>query len=241
MAATGIAAWGFLIASENAMDTMRGDGLAGRLMLYMMAPEVGSSYIAAAALMWLAMMLAMMMPAAAPVTTVFMRMGGERSALGVGHAASFVVGYFVAWIGFGIVAAIFQRSLHSAGLFETHMLNLQALLAGAILVGAGLYQLTPLKDVCLAHCRTPMGFLLGHWRDGRWGALRMGTEHGMYCLGCCWALMLLMFAGGMMSVIVMALISVFILLERLLPDGPWVTKLPGLAMIAGGIYLIAGG
>jgi predicted metal-binding membrane protein len=191
--------------------------------------------------MWLVMMLAMMLPAAAPVTAVFMRMRGERSALGVGHAASFVVGYFVAWIAFGIFAAVFQRLLHSAGLFETHMLDLRAVLAGAILVGAGLYQLTPLKDVCLAHCRTPLGFLLGHWRDGRWGALRMGTEHGLYCLGCCWALMLLMFAGGVMSVIVMALISVFILLERLLPDGPWVTELPGLAMIAGGIYLIAGG
>ena len=241
MAATAIAAWAFLIASENAMHTMRGDGLAGRLMLYMMAPEPASSYMAAAVFMWLVMMLAMMLPAAAPVTAVFMRMRGERSALGVGHAASFVGGYLVAWIGFGIVAAVVQRSLHSAGLFETHMLNLQTVLAGAILVGAGLYQLTPLKDVCLAHCRTPLGFLLGHWRDGRWGALRMGTEHGLYCLGCCWALMLLMFAGGVMSVLVMALLSLFILMERLLPDGPWVTRSPGLAMIAGGIYLIAGG
>lgn len=106
--------------------------------------------------------------------------------------------------------------------------------AAVLLMAAGAYQLTPLKEACLAGCRSPLGFFLENWREGRAGAFSMGLRHGSFCVGCCWALMLLMFAGGAMSVATMAALCAFVLAERLLPAGPWVSKLPGVAMIAWG-------
>ncbi|HCU89895.1 MAG TPA: metal-binding protein, partial [Gammaproteobacteria bacterium] len=106
-----------------------------------------------------------------------------------------------------------------------------------ILMLAGAYQLTPMKEACLSRCRSPIGFFLANWRAGRLGAIRMGLQHGLFCIGCCWMLMLLMFVGGAMSVVTMALLSMFILAERVLPSGPWVSWMPGIALIAWGAYL----
>ena len=109
-----------------------------------------------------------------------------------------------------------------------------------MLLVAGIYQLTPWKAACLRHCRSPIGFFLQHWSPGAWGAVRMGLRHGLYCIGCCWMLMLLMFVGGAMSVLTMAVLCGFILAERLLPPGPWVSRIPGAAMIAWGAMLVGG-
>ncbi len=110
-----------------------------------------------------------------------------------------------------------------------------------MVIVAGIYQLSPLKSVCLTHCRSSFDFVLNHWRDGASGALRMGLEHGLYCLGCCWFLMALMFAAGIMSLLWMAVIAVFILLEKLLPAGTWLARAGGVAMLGFGVYLLVAG
>ena len=147
-------------------------------------------------------------------------------------------GYLTGWLAFSVVAAVVQWWLHSRGFLHGMTLVSGATLAATLLIAAGIYQLTPLKEACLARCRSPLGFFLAHWRDGRMGAFTMGLRHGLFCVGCCWALMLLMFVGGAMSVATMAAVCVFVLAERLLPAGPWVSKLPGLAMIGWGAVVL---
>ncbi|MGR8921601.1 MAG: DUF2182 domain-containing protein [Gammaproteobacteria bacterium] len=236
--AVAAAGWLFLIRSESAMLSMDGDGPVMDLMWRMMQPGDAGPYLAAATLMWVVMMIAMMVPSVVPMTVVFRRLDrGDRPGL---DATVFASGYLVAWAGFSVVAAALQWWLHAGGMLHGMELATAGRLTAAVLVAAGVYQLTPLKEACLARCRGPMGFFLEHWRDGRLGALRMGLGHGLYCMGCCWALMLLMFAGGAMSVITMAALSVFILAERVLPAGPWVTRLPGFALIGWGAVLWPG-
>lgn len=226
--------WWFLVRSGAVMATMSGDGPLLDLALAMMRPAAPGPYLVATALMWVVMMAAMMAPAVLPVVLVFGRL--DRGRL---DGELFAAGYLAVWTGFGLVATVVQWALHRAALLHGHALAAGPALAGGILVAAGLYQLTPLKTACLRHCRAPLGFLLGHWRDGPLGAFRMGVAHGAYCAGCCWALMLLMFAGGVMSVGAMAVLALFILGERLLPQGPWIAKAPGLALIVWGAWALA--
>ena len=196
-------------------------------------------YVGAAALMWAVMMIGMMTPAVVPMTLVLRRVHrgphAERATL------LFAGGYLLAWTLFAVLAALLQLWLHARGLLEGHLLAVGAQGAGLLLLVAGVYQLTPWKAACLRHCRSPMGFFLQHWSPGASGALRMGLRHGLYCVGCCWMLMLLMFVGGAMSVLTMAVLCVFILAERLLPPGPWVARIPGAAMIAWGAMLVVAG
>ncbi len=231
--------WWFLAAGEAAMVSMSGDGPIMDLMWRMMRPSSVAPYLLASALMWVVMMIAMMVPAVLPMAAMYRRMDrGNNADL---DTLVFACGYLAAWSGFALLAAGLQWWLHERDLLHGMLLKSGPQLAAAILLTAGLYQLTPLKDACLARCRGPMSFFLANWRAGRLGAFRMGLDHGLYCIGCCWALMLLMFVGGAMSVLTMAALSVFILAERLLPPGPWVSKLPGLAMLAwGGWVLLAG-
>jgi predicted metal-binding membrane protein len=170
---------------------------------------------------WVVMMAAMMFPSIAPMVLMHVRMQEGRRERGRplarGGTALFVLGYLVAWTGAGLLAyAVFEigRAL-SGDLFSWD--NAGPYLAGAVLVGAAAYQLTPLKDVCLRHCRSPFAFLMRYWREGRVGALRMGVIHGGWCVGCCWALMAALFALGVMSLGWMALIAALIALEKLLP------------------------
>lgn len=228
--------WAFLIASEAAMTTMTGDGIAARLMALTMAPGEALPYLAAATLMWMVMMLAMMVPAALPMAAVFRRI--DRGTSPDLDTFILVWGYLAAWMIFSAAAAALQWWLHARGFLHGMMLIGGTTLAAALLIAAGVYQLTPLKDACLARCRSPLGFFLAHWRDGRSGAFVMGLRHGVFCIGCCWALMLLMFVGGAMSVTTMAVLCVFVLAERLLPAGPWVAKLPGLALIVWGTAVL---
>jgi predicted metal-binding membrane protein len=205
----------------------------------MMRPIPVVPYLSVTALMWIVMMSAMMAPAVLPVVVLFQRLDRQR---GGGHlgadGALFAGGYLLVWFGFAIALTLLQWWLHRAALLHTHVLAAGPPIAAAILLGAGLYQLTPLKRACLKHCQTPVAFLLAHWEEGRAGALRMGLRHGAYCLGCCWALMLVMFVGGVMSVATMAVLSVFVLAERLLPPAPWTASLPGVALIAWGTWTL---
>ena len=225
-------AWAFLIASEAAMMDMAGDALFTNLMRLMMTPAEAGPYLLAAS----TMRIVMMTPAAMPMAFVFRRMvTGSASNL---DTLIFSSGYLAGWSLYSIVAALLQWWLHMRGTLHGHMLVTGASLAGAILIGAGIYQPTPLKEACLTRCRSPLGFFMEHWRDGRVGAFAMGLHHGLYCVGCCWVLMLLMFAGGTMSVATMAPLSVFILAERLLPAGPWVAKIPGVVLIGWGGFVL---
>jgi predicted metal-binding membrane protein len=231
--------WWLLARSAAVMSTMRGEGVFMDLAMAMMEPAATAPYLGASALMWVVMMIAMMTPAVLPVALAFLRLDRRRGEVHGGNdGALFVGGYLLVWSAFALLATLVQWALHRAALLHTDMLAAGPTLAGVILLVAGVYQLTPFKAACLAHCQTPLGFLLSHWQPGAAGALRMGLHHGTYCLGCCWALMLVMFASGVMSVAAMAVLSVFILAERLLPPDPWATHVPGAALIAWGAWTL---
>jgi predicted metal-binding membrane protein len=171
--------------------------------------------------MWTVMMIAMMVPAAAPTVllyTLVVRRGpdGQRA---VRRAYLFVLGYLTVWTAFAAVSTVLQRAL-SRSLVLSPMMKVESTwLAAAVLAAAGLYQLTPLKSTCLASCRAPAEFLASAWRPGDGGAWRMGVAHGVVCLGCCWALMLLLFVGGVMNLTVIALLTGVVLIEKLAPFG----------------------
>jgi len=237
--AIGAIAWVFLVRSEAAMRTMAGDGPIVRLMRVMMRPAESVPYFLAAAFMWVAMMVGMMTPAVVPMAMVFR--GMNRATSRERDTLLFAGGYLLGWSLFGVGAALLQLWLHARGLLVGDQLAMRTRDAGLVLLAAGLYQLTPFKEACLHHCRSPLGFFLEHWSPGAWGALGMGLRHGLYCIGCCWVLMLLMFAGGAMSVLTMAALCGFILAERLLPAGPWVARLPGAVLILWGATLVVAG
>lgn len=236
LAAVAAIAWIFLAASEAAMTSMQGEGIVVDLMWRMMAPQAAGSYLVAAAFMWIVMMIAMMIPAVMPMAAIY-RALPQASNIRFATLA-FVAGYLAVWSAFALAAAVLQWWLHASGWLHGHRVATEGAVTGGILLAAGLYQLTPIKLACLARCRSPISFFMDHWRDGRAGAFQMGLRHGLFCIGCCWVLMLLMFAGGAMSVLTMALLSLFILAERILPAGPWVARLPGLALMAGGAALL---
>jgi predicted metal-binding membrane protein len=192
--------------------------------------------------MWTVMMVAMMLPAASPFVLCFAAMHRQRkdASLPYVSTAIFLAGYFSVWTAFSAVAASLQQVLHRMALLSPAMTATSWAFAGGLLVAAGIYQWTPLKDSCLHHCRSPLGFLLGDWHDGPWGALRMGAEHGIFCLGCCWALMLLPFAAGVMNLIWMAALTAFILIEKVIPGGEVVGRIAGaLLFVCGGVLILS--
>jgi predicted metal-binding membrane protein len=189
--------------------------------------------------MWSVMMVGMMSPAALPVILIYSRTRtGRAEGSGAPAVSLFALGYITVWLGFSTAAALTQFALHQASLLSPMMSVLHPRIAGAILIGAGLYQLTPLKRTCLAHCQSPLGFLMGHWRDGKIGALEMGLRHGVYCLGCCWAIMCVLFAVGVMNLAWVAVLTVFVLLEKTGPSGAIVSRIGGAIMIAAGGFVL---
>jgi predicted metal-binding membrane protein len=150
--------------------------------------------------------------------------------------AVFVLGYVAMWTGFSAGATAAQWGLERAALLSPMLVTTSPTLGAALLIGAGIYQLTPFKNACLEHCRSPAYFISEHWRPGASGAFRMGLVHGAYCLGCCWILMGLLFFGGVMNLLWIAGITVFVLLEKVAPFGAWGGRVAGLAMIATGIF-----
>jgi predicted metal-binding membrane protein len=192
--------------------------------------------------MWWVMMVAMMLPGAAPMLLLFARVnraqkGQDRPYVPTGI---FAAGYLAAWGGFSALATGLQWGLEQLDLLGPMMRTTSWWLGGSILLAAGIWQLTPVKTVCLRHCRSPLSFLAYQWRPGRLGALRMGLEHGSYCLGCCWFLMGLLFFGGIMNLFWIAGLAAFILLEKTIPMGHWLARLAGIAAAAWGIVMLAG-
>jgi len=188
--------------------------------------------------MWTVMMVAMMTPSAAPVILLFAgTQRARRAARSPIVTAVFGAGYLLVWTAFSAAAAAGQWALHQAAMLSPSMSTSSAWLGGGILVAAGIYQLTPTKRACLMHCQSPLGFLMSHWRDGTAGALRMGISHGLYCVGCCWALMCVLFVVGVMNLAWVAALAIFVLLEKIGPPGPLVARLSGGIMIAAGILI----
>ena len=191
---------------------------------------------------WTTMMAAMMLPSALPMVVLFSRVSRERARRGFAELVPswlFVAGYLAVWTAYGLVAYGIYRAVIAAGTEWLAWDRAGPYVAGAALAAAGLYELTPLKDVCLRHCRSPLHFLLHDWRKGRLGAFRMGAEHGAFCVGCCWGVMLALFALGVMSLFWMAVVAAVILAEKLAPAGDRLTRLFAVALIALGVWVAA--
>ena len=189
-------------------------------------------------LMWAVMMVGMMLPTAAPMTLIYAAVARKAAAQAtpVAPTAVFVAGYIVMWSLFSVVATLTQWGLDQAALLSPMMVSNSSALGAGLLIAAGIYQWTPFKDACLQHCRSPAHFFSQHWRSGAAGAFRLGLEHGAYCLGCCWVLMGLLFLGGVMNLLWIAGITLFVLLEKILPHGALGGRIAGVAMIlAGGV------
>ena len=191
--------------------------------------------------MWSAMMVAMMVPSAAPFFLLFVGVyRKQQPAPKVWRAtAALVLGYLAVWWGFSLLATIAQALLEQAALLSPGLVDVSPKIAGTVMAVSGVYQLTPLKDTCLAHCRTPFSFVTQHWKPGIFGAFQMGVLHGAFCLGCCWLLMALLFVAGTMNLLAAAAIAIFVLIEKVTPFGEIVSRVAGLALVAGGAALIA--
>lgn len=229
--------WLYLLRLARGMGDMAGMSMAPVLEPW--TPRDAALMFA----MWWVMMVGMMLPGAAPMTLTFATVNRRRRERGSPYVptALFVAGYFLAWAAFSLAATAAQWALERAALM-TPMMRISSPLLGALLfVAAGLYQLTPLKHACLRRCRTPLSFVLQHWRDGTGGALRMGAEHGGFCLGCCALLMALLFAGGIMNLLWVAAIAVFVLLEKAMPAGETVARAGGVLAIGFGAWMAARG
>jgi predicted metal-binding membrane protein len=196
--------------------------------------------------MWWVMMIAMMIPSATPMILLYghayrheQRQG--KLPAGVVPTFAFVLGYLLSWAAFSGVATGLQWGLERVGfIHQMLMWSINPIFTAALLVAAGLYQLTPLKTVCLEHCRSPAQYLAQNFRPGAAGALRLGWKHGAYCLGCCWFLMALLFVGGIMNLVWIAGLAVYVLIEKVAPNGQLIARVAGAAMLLVGLWVAAG-
>ena len=204
-------------------------------------PRWGLAKWALMILMWWAMMIAMMTPSAAPTILLYARvhqhaLAQEEVQDKLAPTGAFATGYLSIWFGFAAAATTLHWTLERTGLVSAMMMGSRSgRLSGTVLIAAGLYQLSPLKNMCLAHCRAPASFLSRHWRPHAFGALRLGALHGAYCAGCCWMLMALLFVGGVMNLVWIAALTVLVLIEKVLPPGQWIGRGAGAALIVWGV------
>jgi predicted metal-binding membrane protein len=242
VAALTILAWAYLVHLEAQMSAAVADEqMMAAMGMAMNTPWTGVDVLLTFG-MWAVMMVGMMAPSATPVLLLAAKAPARQGQSG-GRALPwmFGVGYFLIWFGFSAVAALVQWALHQRAMLSPAMAASSPRLAAGILIGAGIYQFTPFKDACLTHCRSPLDFLMGHWRSGRTGAFRMGAHHGAYCLGCCWTLMAVLFAVGVMNLAWVAALTIFVLIEkteRLAPASFWVSRIAGALLIVGGLIKI---
>jgi predicted metal-binding membrane protein len=194
--------------------------------------------------MWAVMMVGMMTPSAAPMILIYAKVGRQASAQGKPFAAAgwFAMGYLLTWTGFALAATTAQWALDRTTLLDPKMTSASQVFGGIVLIAAGVYQWTPLKDRCLAHCQSPLLFIQRHggFRRDSLGSLLFGLRHGAYCVGCCWILMALLFVGGVMNVLWIAAISAFVLIEKIVPVGRLISRIAGAGFVAAGTWLAVG-
>jgi predicted metal-binding membrane protein len=234
-------AWAYLVRLDRQMSaSMEHDTMMAEMGMSMDMPWTAADVFFTFA-MWAVMMVGMMAGAAAPVLLLFGAARRARGERGVSlDVLTFGFGYILVWAGFSACAALAQWALHEAAMLSPAMAASSPQLGGAILIAAGAYQLTPLKGACLTRCRSPLGFLMAHWRDGRMGALRLGCRHGVFCLGCCWALMCVLFVVGVMNLVWVAALTAFVLVEKTGPFGAVLARGAGAAMVSIGVWFVAG-
>ncbi|MFB9268471.1 DUF2182 domain-containing protein [Bradyrhizobium erythrophlei] len=225
-------AWAYLLAGAG-MDMSMAD-------MPMDPMPWTPSYAALVFAMWLTMMIAMMVSSAAPMLLLFAALKRKQAATAspLAEAWIFLCGYLLIWTGFSLAATLAQWQLDRAGLLSMAMAASSAVLGGGVLLLAGLYQFTPLKRACLRYCQSPVLFLSRYWRPGAAGALRMGLRHGLYCLGCCWFLMALLFVGGVMNLFWIVGIALYVGCEKLLPFGRRLSYAAGAALIVAGLIVL---
>ena len=240
LAAITLLAWAYLFYLAQDMSGGEGMGgveLAGSAMIVAWGPvDFGLMF-----LMWAVMMVGMMVPSATPMILAFATINRRRRQNGNPYVPTgvFLSGYLMVWACFSVGATLLQWALHSASLLSPMMVSASPILGGILLLAAGAFQWSPLKNACLRNCRTPMGFITNDWREGHRGALVMGLHHGTYCLGCCWMLMALLFLLGVMNLLWIAALAAFVLVEKVVPAGIWVGRLAGLGMLTWGLWLMA--
>ncbi len=208
------------------------------------AGEWGFAYWLTMLAMWWVMMIAMMLPSAAPMILLYARVvrhGRSRAATpgSLAPPAVFAAGYLACWLIFSLLAVVLQFALERAGLLDGMMMwSVNSVLTGALFIAAGLYQISPLKTACLSQCRSPAELLSRNWRPGNRGAFRLGVVHGAYCLGCCWALMLLLFAAGIMNLVWIAGLAILVAVEKLVAFGADLAPFTAGLLAGAGLYAI---
>jgi predicted metal-binding membrane protein len=224
--------WAYLILGLDAGD----EKMAGMVMPMSVMPWTLDRWGLMLS-MWLVMMAAMMLPSAAPMVLLYARVARSRSTEGspANGTITFVLGYAAVWGGFSVGAVLLQSWLEELALLSPRLELTSLVLAASVLIAAGAYQWTPWKHACLQRCRSPLDFVLTHWRSGAGGAFIMGIRHGLYCVGCCGLIMLLLFVGGIMNLYWIGLLAALVLGEKLLPGGQWLSRLAGVALIGWGV------
>ena len=237
-----VIAWAYLVYLHRQMSSGAADGKSMMAMGMRMDAPWGAGDVFLTIAMWAVMMVGMMSPSAAPVLLLFAATHARRSERNAPVTVSmFALGYITVWVAFSVCATLAQWALHNAALLSPTMAVASPRVAGALLVAAGAYQLTPLKRACLTHCQTPLGFLMSHWRDGAAGAFQMGLSHGMYCVGCCWVLMGVLFAVGVMNLAWVGVLTALILLEKTDERGARVARIGGVILVGLGILFLTSG
>ena len=247
LALVALLAWAWTLTGAGTGMSMTAmterSGMPGAMGMGMAMPVAWTpAYAVLMVFMWWIMMIAMMVPAASPMILLFATFNRKQRELGNPHVATgvFVAGYLLVWAVFSLVATGVQWGLEQTGILTPMMAVGSTYLAASVLIVAGLYQLTPLKQACLRHCRSPLDFISRHWRPGPIGALRMGIDHGAWCLGCCWFLMALLFVGGIMNIYWITGLALYVLIEKAVPYGHAISRMVGVALAAWGVALIAG-
>lgn len=232
-----VLAWLYIIYLYRQMVVMDMNAL---FFAMPMTPEWTATDFLLLFLMWLVMMIAMMTPSVTPLILIFAMVNRQRKQqrtpfVSTGYLLS---GYFLVWAAFSLMATILQWLLQHISLLNPEMETTSKILGAIILMAAGVFQFTPLKQKCLSYCRTPIDFIHRNWKEGKPGALRMGIENGMYCLGCCWILMILLFVSGIMNILWIAIIALFVLIEKVLPQIKWISFVAGAALIIYGAIVL---
>jgi predicted metal-binding membrane protein len=250
LAAITLLAWAYVLwlaarMNAPAMDMSGMGDMAGMDMGAMMQPAFVAwtpAHFLFMFAMWAVMMVGMMTPSAAPMILIYAQVAYQAATLGRSFvsAAWFAGGYLLVWTAFAFLATLAQWGLERAALLSPMMESSSHIFGGAVLIAVGVFQWLPIKHACLAQCRAPLSFVQQHggFKPEISGALRLGALHGAYCVGCCWALMALLFVGGVMNLLWIAGLMIFVLLEKIIPGARYFSRVAGLAAIAAGVWML---
>jgi len=230
-------AWVYIIYLYKQMAVMNMDAL---FFAMPMTPSWTMTDFALLFLMWFVMMIAMMTPAVAPLILIFAMVNRQRKQQNrpFVNTAYLMTGYFVVWAAFSLAATSLQWLLQQISMLNPEMKTTNKILGSVILIATGIFQFTAFKHTCLQYCRTPIEFVHRHWKEGKPGALRMGIQNGFYCLGCCWMLMVVLFVAGIMNLLWVAIIALFVLIEKISSQTKWISYVAGFVLILYGVLFL---